>query len=103
MKFSTSILILVFLTFQFSTTFICFLENANDTNISALTQDQDQDQDEDSKESKENIDLKSMFIETNQLEVSFLKILKNKEISKFYFISDYNASSSINILPPEQV
>ena len=101
MKFSTSILILVFLTFQFSTTFICFLENANDVNFSALTQDQDQD--EDSKESKENIDLKSMFIETNQLEVSFLKILKNKEISKFYFISDYNTSSSINILPPEQV
>ncbi len=88
------------MTFQFSTSIVCLIENGNNTTIGIYDQDEEE---QNSKENKENKELKSDFIENNNFDFAFLCNNKSSKIDVFYLISDYKASTTITILPPEQV
>jgi hypothetical protein len=88
------------MTFQFSTSIICLIEKLDDTTIGIYDQDEDN---ENSKESKENKELKSDFIENSIFDFAFTPNNQSSKIDVFYLISDYKTSTTITILPPEQV
>jgi hypothetical protein len=101
MKFLTSILVFLFVLFQFSKSIICFIEKSN--NISLEYNTQNQDEEEDSKEDKDNKELKSEFTNVKTLKISFLSYKKLFEINKIYLFADYNVDKTITILPPDKV
>jgi hypothetical protein len=88
------------MTNQFSSSIICLIENSNDVNISIYNQDEEE---ENSKETKESKELKSDFISNNNFDFTFLSHKKSSKVDDFYLISEYKATTSITILPPEQV
>ena len=100
MKFISSIFILLFVTFQFSTSIIYFVGSCNSSTIAIYDQEED---DEDSKETKETKELKSEFIANNNSNVSFAKKFKTSKIVTFYLINKYQVATKITILPPEQI
>lgn len=100
MKYLSTLLLVLFLSFQFSTSIICFIENCNDVNIGIYDQDEEE---ENSKESKENKELKSDFIENSNFDFAFLLNNKSSKVDAFYLISEYKVATTITILPPKQV
>ncbi len=100
MKHLSSLLIILFITFQFSTSFIYFVDNFNNNNIAIEILDEEE---EDSKELKEYKELKSDFLQNNKIYFNFLSDLKSSRLISFYLIKKYKVATSITILPPENV
>lgn len=100
MKYISSILLVLFLSFQFSSSIIYVIENGNNTTFSIYDQEEDN---ENPKESKGNKELKSDFIENSNYDFAYTPNNQSSKIDVIYLISDYKASTTISILPPEQV
>lgn len=103
MKFISSIFILLFVTYQFSTSITYFVGNCNNSTIAIYDQDEDDEDSKETKETKETKELKSEFIANNNSNVSFVKKLKSSKIVPFYLINKYQVATKITILPPEHV
>jgi hypothetical protein len=88
------------MTNQFSASIICLIEKSNGVSISIYDQDEEEENSKDTKDTKE---IKSDFISNTNLDFTFLSYKKSLKIDTFYLISEYKASTSIIILPPEQV
>ncbi len=100
MKFISSIFILLFVTFQFSTTILYFVGNCDEVFVAVYDQEEE---DENSKETKDSKELKSEFLVNKNTNFSFAENLKTSKIIPFYLINKYKVSTTITILPPEQV
>ncbi len=100
MKFISSIFILLFVTFQFSTSIVYFVDNCNDSSIVIYDQEEEE---ENSKETKESKELKSEFLASKSSIFSFATNFKSSKIVTFYLINKYQVSTTITILPPEMI
>ncbi len=98
MKFISSMFILLFITFQFSTSIVYFVGNCNDSSIAIYDQEEEE---ENSKETKESKELKSEFISSKNSIFSFTTNFKSSKVVSFYLINKYQVSTTITILPPE--
>ena len=98
MKFISSMFILLFITFQFSTSIVYFVGNCNDSSIAIYDQEEEE---ENSKETKESKELKSEFISSKNSIFSFATNFKSSKVVPFYLINKYQVSTTITILPPE--
>ena len=94
------LLLLLFISFQFSNSCINFIDNCNDKNIAIEFQDEEE---ENSKESKESKELKLDFIGNKNLDFAFLSNNQNTKIDAFCLISEYKEATTITILPPEKI
>lgn len=99
-KLNSILLLLLFISFQLSTSCINFIDNCNDKNIEIEFQDEEE---ENSKESKESKDLKLDFIGNKNLDFAFLSNNQTIKIDVFYLITDYKEATTITILPPERI
>ena len=100
MKFISSIFILLFISFQFSTSIVYFVGNCNDASIAIYNQEEEE---ENSKESKESKELKSEFSSSKNSIFSFATNFKSTKIVTLYLINKYQVSTTITILPPENI
>ena len=96
MKFLTKIVLVIFILFQFSSVIACVINEKNGNKITYAMSDEE----EHSKGPKE---LKSDFIVTDYKLVTPFVETPSTEIQDTYLLKHYIASSSIFLLPPEQV
>ena len=100
MKYLSSILLVIFMVFQLSTSISYLVESCNESSINIIDQDEDE---ESSEKSEKTSNCKAEFILFkifNSKVKSFQKFVK---ISNFYLIANYCITIITTIIPPEQV
>ncbi len=100
MKKILYLLLILFITNQFSASLVSLTENCGNVNIGIFDQDEEE---ENSKESKDTKELKSDFIENKNFDFAFSNNNKSPKINTFYLIAKYKVATTINILPPKRV
>jgi hypothetical protein len=99
MKFSSRIILIFFISFQFSSTIISLINSDKGNSIVMNFFDEN----EDSKETEKNKELKFEFIYANANDFSFLIKESNSKVFTPYLLKEYSALSTQFLLPPELV
>ncbi|WP_300567506.1 hypothetical protein [Flavobacterium sp.] len=98
MKFFAKILLGIFILFQFSSIVVCLINERNENKIAINITEE-----EEHSHSKQIKEVKSEFIvDCNRLFTPFFDN-PSKKIQDTYLLKNYAASSSVFIVPPEQV
>jgi hypothetical protein len=99
MKFLSRIILIFFISFQFSSTVISLINSDKGNKVVMNFFDEN----EDSKETEKSKEIKFEFIYTNTNDFSFFIKETTSKVSKPYLLKEYSTQSTQFLLPPELV